>query len=211
MHRNASTAAPFVVGRLESATGSGVASSWRITTDDADVASKAHVLFGAQKGALQPGTNGRYEVATAVDSVEILLDEPFAICQRAVAWRNGTPIEILSRKPTCRDGEDRRSDSHEHLTIAERKTKARLGFAAEPEIAIYFRLAKSPVLGVFEFTTVSWSFASDLACLSGREAPDAANLGTKAALSLESVSFISKNGPRAGSFVQYTKPVFVRI
>ena len=69
-----------------------------------------------------------------------------------------------------------------------------------------------PDLGIFKFQTGSWSMASDLAYndVEGELRDYAADSETgkvKATLKLEEVSFVAKNGPRAGQNVTYTKPV----
>ena len=62
------------------------------------------------------------------------------------------------------------------------------------------------------FQSGSWSLASDLAYNGvGEELEDISEDTdggkARALLSLEEVSFVAKNGPRAGQTVSYTKPV----
>lgn len=183
---------------------------WRVTTGDPDVASAIYDLLGGdQPQEWEARGEDNLEVFTASPSIEIILDGPKAIRQKMILWgRNGKPI-------TSGDGEtldDGTPDPDAHLSLQERKEKARQGIGAEPQIEIYFRLAESPDLGIFKFQSGSWSMASDLAHFEIEDeladlSSDSESGKVRARLTLEEVSFIAKNGPRAGQNVQYTKPV----
>lgn len=178
---------------------------WRITTGDPEVASTIHELLGGdapQEWASKGEDN--LEVFTASADVEIIIAGPSSLRQRMVLWgRNGKPIYTT-------DGEtkdDGSPDPDALLSFQERKQKGRDGTGPTPDVEVYFRLAANPDLGIFKFQTGSWSLVSDLA-RDGVEAALAEIDGpTLAVIRLEEVSFVAKNGPRAGQTVQYTKPV----
>lgn len=144
----------------------------------------------------------------------MILEGEKALRQQMVLWsRNGKLIQA-SDGATITYPEDQKGqpDPDAHLSFQERKARARDGFGAEPQIEVYFRLADEPDLGIFKFQTGSWSMASDLAYndVEGdlREyAADSESGKVAGVLKLEEVSFVAKNGPRAGQTVSYTKPV----
>lgn len=183
---------------------------WRVTTGDPEVAEAVYDLLGGDKPQdWEAKGEDNIEVFTASNGVEIILEGEKSIRQKMILWgRNGKPIQSGDGQ-TLDDGSP---DPDASLSFQERKQKARDGIGAEPQIEVYFRLASSPDLGIFKFQTGSWSMASDLAYndVEGELADYVADSETgkvKALLKLEEVSFVAKNGPRAGQTVAYTKPV----
>lgn len=186
---------------------------WRITTGDPEVASRVHDLLGGESPRTWAAKGeDNLEVFTASSEVAIVIENAKALRERMVLWnRAGKPVYVSDGEYVLDDAghptEDKDPDAD--LSFAERKTKARDGFGAEPDIELYFRLAEDPDLGVFKFKTASWGFASDLAYNGVADALAAAEGATKAILKLEPVSFVAKNGPRKGQTVSYTKSELV--
>jgi hypothetical protein len=167
---------------------------WRITTGDPEVASEVYDLLGGDAPQeWEARAEDNIEVFTASKEVEIILAGPKALRQRMVLWSRAGKLISDSDGETLSDG-----DVEAHVTSN----------GPAPQIEICFRLAARPDLGVFVFQTGSWSLAQQLATdqieakIAGARAPVAARL------SLELVSFVSKNGPKAGEDVRYTRPVF---
>jgi hypothetical protein len=178
---------------------------WRITTGDPDVAAEIHDLLGGDAPQeWEAKGEDNLEIFTATKEVEILLDGPSSLRQQMILWgRNGKVIQRGDGE-TLEDGSP---DPDAELTFAERKKKGQDGIGPVPQIEVYFRLADNPDLGIFKFQTGSWSLASDIV----REDTEKklADVGGKAraTIGLEEVSFVAKNGPRAGEQIHYMKPV----
>lgn len=183
---------------------------WRVTTGDPDVAGTVNDLLGGDAPqAWEANGEDNLEIFTASKSVDVILDGPKALRQRMILWgRNGKVIQ-------SGDGavlEDGSPDPDANLTFAERKQKGRDGIGPVPQIEVFFRLVGEEDLGIFKFQTGSWGLASDIirddveADLADYAA-DSETGKVLATLELEEVSFVAKNGPRAGQTVQYTKPV----
>ncbi|KUM41184.1 recombination directionality factor [Arthrobacter sp. EPSL27] len=189
-------------------------SEWRITTGDPEVADAVYELFGGdQPQEWDAKGEDNLEVFTASKEIDIILEGSKALRQKMVLWSRSGKLIQSGDGQTIDYPEDKVGpDPDAHLSFQERKAKARDGIGAEPQIEVYFRLAEDEELGIFKFQTGSWSMASDLAYndVEGELADYAADSDTgkvKAALKLEEVSFVAKNGPRAGQTVSYTKPV----
>ncbi|AYN57748.1 recombination directionality factor [Arthrobacter phage DrManhattan] len=187
---------------------------WRITTGDPEVAEAVHELFGGDAPQdWEAKGEDNIEVFTASKEIDVILDGPNALRQKMVLWSRAGKLIQSGDGQTIDYPEDKAGpDPDAHLSFQERKAKARDGFGAEPQIEVYFRLAEDPDLGIFKFQTGSWSMASDLAYndTEGELTDYAADSETgkvKGVLKLEEVSFVAKNGPRAGQTVSYTKPV----
>jgi len=180
-------------------------SDWRITTGDPDVAKEIHDLFGGDAPQeWEAKGEDNLEVFTATDAVDVILEGPKGLRQKMILWgRNGKVIQSGDGL-TLDDGSP---DPDAELTFQERKKKGQDGIGPVPQIEVYFRLAANPDLGIFKFQTGSWSLAQDLAAYDVEGALAEIDGPTKATLKLEEVSFVAKNGPRAGQTVNYTKPV----
>lgn len=177
--------------------------AWRVTSDDAAVTDKLGQALGGETQEWDSKKDDIYEVFTDARKVDVILHGPKALRQRMVLWSRNGKVIFESDGAVQPDGTP---DPDADLPLAERKQKARDGIGPEPNIEVTFRLADDPDLGIFRFRTGSWSMATDLA----RDAVDAEleeiDGPTLATLELEQVSFVAKNGPRAGQTVSYTKP-----
>ncbi|ROP74085.1 hypothetical protein EDF19_0160 [Curtobacterium sp. PhB115] len=163
---------------------------WRITTGDPEVAVKVYDLFGAHEPQdWETKGEDSFEVFTAVPEVEIILADAKALRQRMVLWSRPGKLVIDS------DGGEELVDD----------TPAPFR-GPEPLIDLTFGLAAAPELGRFVLRSHSWSWATDLARNGTGEQLAAAPTPVRASLALEKVSFIAKNGPRAGQLVAYSKP-----
>jgi hypothetical protein len=188
---------------------------WRVTTGDPEVADVLHeILGGDAPQEWEAKGEDNIEVFTASKSVAIILEGEKSLRQKMVLWNRAGKLIQSGDGQVIEYPEERRGepDPDAHLSFQERKQRARDGFGAEPQIEVYFRLADDEDLGIFKFQTGSWSMASDLAYndVEGDLADavaDSENGRAKAVLELEEVSFVAKNGPRAGQTVTYTKPV----
>ena len=180
-------------------------SEFRVTTGDPEV---AQAIFDSLGGDAPQEWDAKgednLEVFTATSEVAIVIDGPKSLRQRLILWgRNGKPIYTT-------DGEtkdDGTPDPDRDLSLAERKQKAKDGVGPTPDVELYFRLADDPDLGVFKFQSGSWSLVSDLAHFDIEGELEGIGGPARATLKLEEVSFVAKNGPRAGQTVTYTKPV----
>ncbi len=180
-------------------------SDWRVTTGDPEVANGVYDILGGD-APQQWDAKGEdnLEVFTASKEVEVLLEGPKALRQSMILWgRNGKMIS-KSDGETMEDGSP---DPDAELTFAERKKKGQDGIGPVPQIELYFRLAAQEDLGIFKFQTGSWSLAQDLAAYDVEGELAEINGPTRAVIALEEVSFVAKQGPRAGQTVTYTKPV----
>lgn len=188
---------------------------WRVTTGDPDVAAKvADLLKGDEPQTWEASGEDNLEVFTKATSVGIILENEGALRQAMILWgRNGKMIRRSDGETiTYPDDQKGKPDPQAGQTLAERKAEAQAGTGAEPQIEVYFRLADAPDLGIFKFQSGSWSLASDLAYNDTEGdlrdyVADSDGKGALGTLSLEEVSFVAKNGPRAGQTVSYTKPV----
>lgn len=188
-------------------------SDWRVTTGDPEVAKKLVDLLGAPKGVedWETKSEDNLELFTEAASVEIILDGPKALRQAMVLYGRKGIIRVSDGETITHPDEDKgQPDPQAGQSFQERKAEAKKGTGAEPRIELWFRLAADPELGIFKFQSGSWSLVSDLSYNDvEQELADLAEDDSKiaATLSLEEVSFVAKNGPRAGETVRYTKPV----
>lgn len=194
-----------LVGRLRSGYQVGktpvALEKWRVTSGDPDVLDAVLDLFGDDSGEGQTEwpTEGeeKFQVFTAANSVDIILDGPDAIRSEMVLWgRSGPAI----RK--CDGVEQKGDDAGEPCvcpaTFDARKDASRAGKGCTPSITAYFRLADAPDLGRFKFTSGSWSLARDIGQVEDKLATIEGQ--ARATLTLEVVKM--KNGK------QFTKPIF---
>lgn len=187
---------------------------WRVTTGDPEVADKiAEILNGGEPQEWDASGEDNLEVFTKANEVEIILDNANALRQAMVLYGRKGIIRVSDGETiSYPDDQKGQPDPQAGQTLQERKAEAQAGTGAEPRIEVFFRLAEDPDLGVFKFQSGSWSMASDLAYhdVAGEiedVLADSDGKGVLATLTLEEVSFVAKNGPRAGQTVSYTKPV----
>ncbi|PZE34991.1 hypothetical protein DEJ31_13020 [Curtobacterium sp. MCPF17_031] len=163
---------------------------WRITTGDPEVADKVYDLFGGHEPQdWQTKGEDSIEVFTAVPEVEVLIEDASKLRQRMVLWSRAGKLVIDS-------------DGSEEL-VDETPAPFR---GPEPLIDLTFRLAAAPEVGRFCLRSRSWNWATDLARHGTAKQLAAIPTPVRACLALEKVSFIAKNGPRAGEWVSYSKP-----
>lgn len=178
---------------------------WRVTTGDPEVADKIFEVYGGEAPQSWETTQeDNLEVFTASPEVEIIIANSKALRQRMVLWSRQGKLVIDSDGETYADGTP---DPDAELTFAERKKKGQDGLGPAPQIEVYFRLAEEPDLGVFKYQTGSWSMVQDLVRDQTVEALEEIDGPALASLKIEEVSFVAKNGPRAGQTITYKKPV----
>lgn len=172
---------------------------WRVTTDDQEVADFISETYdGDEPQAWDTKGPDDIEVFTKAESVDIILTGENAIEARMLIWAKGqkrivtcegTVAETEGKPHECTIGGFSRKKEHEEQ-----------GHVCEPVIAITFRLADNPDLGLFKFQSGSWSLATAIAKAIG----DYAKTGhaATATLALEVVEYESNGTPR-----KFTKPV----
>lgn len=187
-------------------------SSWRITTGDPEVADAIHESLGGESPKEWDARGeDNIEVMTDAEEVEIILEGSKPLRQAMVFYGRKGIVYVSDGEeisyPAERKGEP---DPQAGQTFQERKAASNEGTGADPRVEIFFRLAENPDLGVFKFQSGSWSLVSDLG-YNGTEDEIADLIAdghkVRATLALEEVSFVAKQGPRAGKTVSFTKPV----
>jgi hypothetical protein len=173
--------------------------AWRVTTDDQDVAEFiSEALDGDQPQAWETKGDDDIEVFTKADSVDIIIEGESAIEARMLIWARGQ-----KRIVTC-DGTVAETEGKPHECLiggfTKRAEHEEAGHVCEPVIAITFRLAENPDLGLFKFQSGAWSLATSIAKAIG----DYAKTGhsAKGTLALEVVEYES-----GGTARKFTKPV----
>jgi hypothetical protein len=194
-----------VVGRFRSGTslnGRPVSlSTWRVTTGDPEVSDTVAEMLGGQPGEWDAHGEDRIEVITEADEVLIRLKANGIKSGMALWGRTGKPIRKCDGV-TQADGSPCACPSK----LADRKEAAKAGTGCEPNIVLHFRLADAPDLGMFKFTSSSWTLVDEvnkaeakLAALLSEDDDDAEVL---AVLGKEHVEYDTK----AGRHVEFTKP-----
>jgi len=181
---------------------------WLVTTGDPDVADVIFDLFGGEAPEkYETKGEDNLRVFTASTEIEVVIGGPKDLRQKMVMFNRAGKLVQSGDGETIDYPEDLKGqpDPDAELTFQERKKKGQDGFGPTPQTELYFRLAADKDLGIFKFQSGSWGLAYDVAAedLDGQLA--AADGPVKAILKLEPVSFIAKNGPRAGQTVSYTK------
>jgi len=175
---------------------------WRVTTGDPEVADEVRSLLGGDKP--QPwDTKGEdnLEVFTEAGSVEIIIERPKSLRSEMVLWgRNGA---IRRCDGISQHGEgDEGKDCECPQSFADRKDAARSGKGCQPSITLFFKLREAPDLGVFKFTSGSWSLVRDLGPVEAKLAE--IDGPAYATLRLEQVEWEVKE---TGAKRSFTKPV----
>ena len=165
-------------------------SEFRVTSDDPAVVDKIAEMFG---GTAQEWDNERqpYEVFTTAASVDVIVEKIFS---SMTLWGRNAPIRKCDGA-TISYPEESKGESCEcakFTSMSDRKAAAERGTGCAPDIAIRFRLADAPDLGVFEYKTGSWSLARDI----GDVERTLADLGDRATgtLTLTPVEFTTSEG-----------------
>ncbi|MBM7770887.1 hypothetical protein JOD54_001091 [Actinokineospora baliensis] len=194
--------AGMIVGKLPQAL-----SEWRVTTDDPAIAAEIAQLYGGEPRVWETDKSDDLEVMTAAKSVRVIIDKPTDLTARMVLYGITGPIHVC-------DGVYH-VDGHPELdqvgqpcgcqrALTKRKEKARAGVGPKPDIRLRFRLADAPHLGVFLFSTGSWSLVEDLDVIT--RALLAADCAVTADLGLRLVEYTTKSGRD----VSYHRPEFTR-
>lgn len=178
---------------------------WRMTTGDPEVADAVHKLLGGKDGPQEWEAKGEdnLEVFTDAPALEILLDGPKSVRSEMVLY--GRPGKPPIRR--C-DGVSQSGEGNEGKPCAcpssygERKEAAKAGHGCEPSVAIFFRLAGDPDLGVWKFQSGSWSLMREIG--PALDELDALDGPARAKLSLEEVRFTPKGKTTE---VRFMKPV----
>lgn len=173
--------------------------AWRVTTGDPDVAETVVEILGGED-AQEWAAKGEdvLEVFTTAESVDVILDGPNAIRAEMVLWGANGPIRKCNGVEQL--GDDAGEDCVCPGAFADRKSYADKGKGCKPSITVYFRLAAAPDLGVFKFTSGSWSLAKDIG--PAEEKLEAIDGKARARLTLEVVEYES-----AGQKKRFVKPV----
>jgi hypothetical protein len=173
-----------------------VVASWQVSCEDREVLARvAHLLGRASPGI---GSDAR-SITTETTTVEIVLHGPRALC---LLW-------CRDDRSTC-DGKTHCDEGTEHPctcppSLAERRTATRHGRGCEPRVEVFFQLAQDPALGIFTFTSGSWSFAEEV--INARNALYANGQPTRARLSL----WQTYHRLSSGRTLTYTRPTLALV
>lgn len=193
--------AGMVVGRLPQAL-----SEWRVTTDDVDVADRIADLYGGTAEEWDTDKSDNTQVLTDAKSVRVIIEKASDLTARMALYGNAGPIHVcdgayfVEGHPETEDIGEACGCAHQ---LAKRKEKAKAGTGPKPDIKLRFRLADDPELGIFMFSTGSWTLVEDLESLS-RGLADADG-PVKAELNLKLVEYTTKGGRD----VSYHRPEIV--
>lgn len=181
-------------------------SEWRVTTGDPEVAAEIHDLLGGDAPQeWEARGEDNLEVFTASNEVRIIIESEKSLRQEMILFgRNNKIIQRGDGETITYPPEKVGPDPDAALSFQERKAKAQEGTGPEPQVELYFRLADNPDLGIFKFQSGSWGLVRNLAADGVDEKLRALGGPALARLYLEEVSFVAKNGPRAGQTVSYT-------
>lgn len=130
--------------------------TWRVTTDDAEMAARLADLHGGQPSPNDGEGEGAYEVLTARETVRVLVDGPGAVTARMVLWGSRGKIHECDGTVFLRPDKVRGQPCGCPPLFQDRKALAREGRGPQPVIALAFRLMAQPPLGNFRFRTGSW-------------------------------------------------------
>lgn len=139
---------------------------FRVTTEERATAEAVGELLGYDVSiASEPAkwdteSSQVWEVFTAADTVDVLLDGPGSVKSSLVMWgRVGKILETDGQFLYNEQGEltDEPSVLTQGKSFQELKAMHRAGKGPGPSLQAYFRLAASPELGKFSFYSGSWS------------------------------------------------------
>lgn len=177
---------------------------WRVTTGDPDVAETISELMGGE-GAQEwdaPGEDN-IEIFTDTAKIDIILDGHHAIRSEMALWGRSGAIrkcDGVTQKGTEPGDAAAGSPCECPAAFSDRKDAAKSGKGCQPNITVFFRLAAAPDLGVFKFTSGSWSLARDIGA--AEEKLEAIDGPARARLGLEVVEYEAQGKKR-----KFTKPV----
>jgi hypothetical protein len=130
-----------------------VLTAWGINSDDPSVLDRVAEQLG---GTLQQLDGNTLSLTTNTTAVEVILTGPDAVQLR---W-------CRNARHAC-DGRVQHDDGVRRPctcppSLAERRAATRHGHGCEPDVDVAFRLLQDPRLGMFAFTSGSWSLAEDV-------------------------------------------------
>ncbi|MFI6444692.1 hypothetical protein [Kitasatospora sp. NPDC050543] len=179
---------------------------WRITTGDPVVAARVAELFGGEPTEWDTDAEDSTEILTEAASVSIIIDSADALTSdmrlygsvgsEPIHWCDG--VEFL-------DDEQKGQPCGCPALLVDRKLLAKSGKGPKPNLGIKFRLADDPDLGIFRARFGAWDLAKVWHEI--LQALDDVGGPARARLSLETVEFTIKTGPKKGTQVAYNKPV----
>lgn len=178
---------------------------WEFSTGDLDVAQALSELFNAPVVDTQSDAENYLRVETETDSIEVILAGPSAISSDMKQWINGKLVHHCDGVEYLSPDEQRGDSCGCPAFFKERKEAAKAYRGPAPSIKILFKLAQDPELGLFAFSTSSWTLAEVLHEYEG--ALDRVAETAVASLGLELVQYTTK----AGRNVEYRKPVLENI
>ncbi|MBM7770614.1 hypothetical protein JOD54_000818 [Actinokineospora baliensis] len=168
---------------------------WRVTTDDEDVADRIAATFGGEVSTWDTDKADSFEVLTTTKQVEIVIERAEDLRSRMALFGQGGPIHVC-------DGAYHITGHPEDNAIGQpcgcprdlqsRKDKSKARTGPSPDIALRFRLADAPDLGVFLMRTGSWSLVNDLETL--ERVLEQGEPPFRAVLELEHVQYTTKGG-----------------
>jgi hypothetical protein len=172
---------------------------WRVTTGDPSVADRIQELLGGEPAQeWEAKGEDNLEIFTEAESVEIILENAGAIRSEMILW--GRSGAIRKCDGVEQKGDDAGTPCVCPSSFSDRKDAAKNGRGCEPSITIFFRLAEDPELGLFKFTSGSWSLAREIGL--SEEALSKVEGSAKASLTLELVEYEAQGKKR-----RFTKPV----
>lgn len=179
---------------------------WEFSTGDLTVAQALAELFNAPVVDTQSEAENYLRVEdTGTDSIEVILSGPGAIQSDMKMWVNSKLAHHCDGVEYLSPDEDAGTPCGCPALFADRKAAHKAGRGPAPSIKILFRLAQDPELGVFSFSTGSWTLAEVL--YQYEDALSAVGGEAVADLALELVEYTTKQGRD----VSYRKPVLTRI
>ena len=183
--------------------------TWRVTTGDPQVAETVARLLGGTVEEWDTRGEDSLEVVTEQASVTVLLDGPDALDTDLKLWGMGGKIIHHCDGVYFLDEDRRGQRCMCPELLSERKALAREGRGPKPDNRIRFRLQDAPDLGVFRMSSGSWDLQSMMH--EYYNALESIGGPASATLTLETVSYVVKRGPRAGMTVSYKRPALSHI
>lgn len=211
IERSTGSANPYadeVVGRLHSGYLNGrnpvSLDQWRFTSDDPEVIDTLAALYGGAPQEIEDSHGDPlHELFSEAESIDVIIEDSDSVSSEFVLWGKDGKVAMRGDGLTIDNGAN--PDPGASLDLATRKERAKQGLVPSPEVTIFFRLADNPDLGIFKFIKRdAWSFERDLVRNSFYDELDDAEGPIKATLTRVPVSFVAKQGPRAGKPVSYT-------
>ncbi|MES9806556.1 hypothetical protein [Streptomyces cinereoruber] len=127
--------------------------TWRVTTDDAEVAARVATLLGRPASAERRGGEPAHEVLTKAETVRVLMDGPDPVAARMILWSSRGMVHQCDGLEFLSPEEKKGKPCGYPPRLEGRKPAAREGRDPTPSTSLTFRIAAEPALGNFRFTT----------------------------------------------------------